>query len=75
MAEYRVVINDREIVRVSGVLAAWAKFQQAKEMVNLANAMTDCDSAWAQLIDENGVIIADYDEMEQFGRRKNNENL
>lgn len=70
MAEYRVVINDHEIVRVSGVLAAWAKFEQAKEMVNLANAMTDRDDAWAQLIDENGIIIADYDEMGQFGRRE-----
>lgn len=70
MAEYKVVINDHEIVRVSGVLAAWAKFAQAKEMVNLANAMTDRDDAWAQLIDENGIIIADYDEMGQFGRRE-----
>lgn len=70
MAEYKVVINDHEIVRVSGVLAAWAKFEQAKEMVNLANAMTDRDDAWAQLIDENGIIIADYDEMGQFGRRE-----
>lgn len=70
MAEYKVVINDHEIVRVSGVLTAWAKFEQAKEMVNLANAMTDRDDAWAQLIDENGIIIADYDEMGQFGRRE-----
>lgn len=70
MAEYKVVINDHEIVRVSGVLAAWAKFEQAKEMVNLANAMTNRDDAWAQLIDENGIIIADYDEMGQFGRRE-----
>lgn len=70
MTEYKVVINDHEIVRVSGVLAAWAKFEQAKEMVNLANAMTDRDDAWAQLIDENGIIIADYDEMGQFGRRE-----
>lgn len=70
MAEYKVVINDHEIVRVSGVLAAWAKFKQAKEMVNLANAMTNRDDAWAQLIDENGIIIADYDEMGQLGRRE-----
>lgn len=70
MAEYKVVINDHEIIHVSGVLAAWAKFEQAKEMVNLANAMTDRDDAWAQLIDENGIIIADYDEMGQFGRRE-----
>lgn len=70
MAEYKVVINDHEVVRVSGVLAAWAKFEQAKEMVNLANAMTDRDDAWTQLIDENGIIIADYDEMGQFGRRE-----
>lgn len=70
MAEYKVIINDHEIVRVSGVLAAWAKFEQAKEMVNLANAMTDRDDAWTQLIDENGIIIADYDEMGQFGRRE-----
>lgn len=69
MAEYKVVINDHEIIRVSGVLAAWAKFQQAKEMVKLANVMTDREDAWAQLIDENGVVIADYDEMGQYGRR------
>lgn len=69
MAEYKVVINDHEIVRVSGVLAAWAKFQQAKEMVKLANAMTDREDAWTQLIDENGIVIADYDEMGQYGRR------
>lgn len=69
MAEYKVVINDHEIVRVSGVLAAWAKFEQAKEMVNLANAMTDREDAWAQLIDENGIVIADYDAMGQYGRR------
>lgn len=69
MAEYKVVINDHEIIRVSGVLAAWAKFQQAKEMVKLANAMTDREDAWTQLIDENDVVIADYDEMGQYGRR------
>lgn len=69
MAEYKVVINDHEIVRISGVLAAWAKFEQAKEMVNLINAMTDREDAWAQLIDENGIIIADYDAMGQYGRR------
>lgn len=69
MAEYKVVINDHEIIRVSGVLAAWAKFEQAKEMVNLVNAMTDREDAWAQLIDENGIIIADYDAMGQYGRR------
>lgn len=68
--EYKVVINDHEIVRVSGILAAWAKFQLAKEMVDLANAMTDRDDAWAQLINENGIIIADYDAMGQFGGRQ-----
>lgn len=69
MAKYKVVINDHEIIRVSGVLTAWAKFQQAKEMVKLTNAMTDREDAWAQLTDENGVVIADYDEMGQYGRR------
>nr|DAP37590.1 MAG TPA: hypothetical protein [Caudoviricetes sp.] len=70
MAEYKVVINDHEIVHVSGELAAWTKFAQAKEMVDLVNVMTGRDDAWAQLIDENGIIIADYDEMGQFGRRE-----
>lgn len=70
MAEYKVVINDHEIVRVSGVLAAWAKFQQAKEMVKLINDMTGRDDAWAQLIDENHIIIADYDAMGEFGERQ-----
>lgn len=70
MAEYKVVINGHEIVRVSEVLAAWAKFQQAKEMVKLANEMTGNDDAWAQLIDENNIIIADYDEMGDYGRRE-----
>ena len=70
MAGYKVVINGHEIVRVSGVLAAWAKFQQAKEMVNLANEMTSNDDAWTQLIDENNIIIADYDAMGDYGRRE-----
>ena len=67
MAEYKVVINDYEITRVSGDEMAWAKFEKAKEMVNLANTMTDRDDAWAQLINENGIIIADYDAMGQYG--------
>ena len=60
--EYSVVVNDVEVVRVSGDEAAWTKFVQAKELVALSNNMTGRSDAWAELRDMNGEPIARFDE-------------
>lgn len=61
--EYSVVVNDVEVVRVSGDEAAWNKFETACELVRLMMADPDCcDGAWAELRKANGEPIARFDE-------------
>ena len=60
--EYRVAVNNVEVVRVSGDEAAWTKFVQAKELVALSNNMTGRSDAWAELREANGEPIARFDE-------------
>ena len=60
--EYRVVVNNVEVVRVSGDEAAWTKFVQAKELVALSNNMTGRSDAWAELREVSGEPIARFDE-------------
>ena len=60
--EYRVVVNNVEVVRVSGDEAAWNKFIQAKELVALSNNMTGRSDAWVELREVSGEPIARFDE-------------
>lgn len=61
--EYSVVVNDVEVVRVSGDEAAWNKFETACELVRLMLTDKDCcDEAWAELREMNGEPIARFDE-------------
>lgn len=60
--EYRIVVNNVEVVRVSGDEAAWTKFVQAKELVALSNNMTGRSDAWAELREVSGEPIARFDE-------------
>lgn len=60
--EYRVVVNNVEVVRVSGDEAAWTKFIQAKELVALSNNMTGRSDAWVELREMSGEPIARFDE-------------
>ena len=61
--EYRVVVNDVEVVRVSGDEAAWNKFEIACELVRLMLTDADCcDEAWAELREVSGEPIARFDE-------------
>lgn len=60
--EYSVVVNNIEVVRVSGDEAAWTKFVQAKELVALSNSMTGRSDAWAELREMSGEPIARFDE-------------
>lgn len=60
--EYRVVVNNVEVVRVSGDEAAWTKFVQAKELVALSNNMTGRSDAWVELREMSGEPIARFDE-------------
>ena len=61
--EYRVVINNVEVVRVSGDEAAWNKFEIACELVRLMLAdVYCCDEAWAELREVSGEPIARFDE-------------
>lgn len=60
--EYNVVVNDVEVVRVSGDEAAWNKFEIACELVRLMLADGDFDEAWAELREMNGEPIARFDE-------------
>ena len=59
--EYSVVVNNVEVVRVSGDEAAWNKFETACELVRLMLA-NDFDEAWAELREMNGEPIARFDE-------------
>ena len=61
--EYRVVVNNVEVVRVSGDEAAWNKFEIACELVRLMLTDADCcDEAWAELREVSGEPIARFDE-------------
>ena len=60
--EYRVVVNNVEVVRVSGDEAAWNKFIQAKELVALSNNMTGRSDAWVELREMSGEPIVRFDE-------------
>ena len=60
--EYRVVVNNVEVVRVSGDEAAWTKFVQAKELVALSNDMTGRSDALAELREVSGESIARFNE-------------
>ena len=60
--EYSVVVNNVEVVRVSGDEAAWTKFGIACELVRLMLANGDFDEAWAELREANGEPIARFDE-------------
>ena len=60
--EYSVVVNDVEVVRVSGDEAAWNKFETACELVRLMMADDCCDEAWAELREVSGEPIARFDE-------------
>ena len=60
--EYRVVVNNVEVVRVSGDEAAWNKFIQAKKLVALSNNMTGRSDAWVELREMSGEPIARFDE-------------
>ena len=64
-----MVVNDVEVVRVSGDEAAWTKFVQAKELVALSNNMTGRSDAWAELREVSGEPIARFDEngMREYG--------
>lgn len=59
--EYSVVVNNVEVVRVSGDEAAWNKFETACELVQLMLA-DHFDEAWAELREMNGEPIARFDE-------------
>ena len=59
--EYRVVVNNVEVVRVSGDEAAWTKFIQAKELVALSNNMTGRSDAWVELREMSGEPIVRFD--------------
>ena len=61
--EYRAVVNDVEVVRVSGDEAASNKFEIACELVRLMLTDADCcDEAWAELREVSGEPIARFDE-------------
>lgn len=60
--EYSVVVNDVEVVRVSGDEAAWSKFEIACELVRLMLADGGFGEAWAELRLPNGEPIARFDE-------------
>lgn len=60
--EYSVVVNNVEVVRVSGDEAAWNKFEIACELVRLMLDDGGCDEAWAELREMNGESIARFDE-------------
>lgn len=60
--EYSVVVNDVEVVRVSGDEAAWDKFESACELVRLMMADGGFDEAWAELRLPNGQPVARFDE-------------
>ena len=61
--EYSVVVNDVEVMRVSGDEAAWNKFEIACELVRLMLTDADCcDEAWAELREVSGEPIARFDE-------------
>ncbi len=61
--EYTVIVNNVEVVRVSGDEAAWAKFEQACDLVRLLMADdSGCDEAWAELRLPNGDAVARFDE-------------
>jgi hypothetical protein len=60
--EYSVVVNNVEVVRVSGDEAAWNKFEIACELVRLMLADGGFGEAWAELREMNGEPIARFDE-------------
>lgn len=60
--EYSVVVNNVEVVRVSGDEAAWNKFEIACELVRLMLADGGFDEAWAELREMSGEPIARFDE-------------
>ena len=60
--EYSVVVNDVEVVRVSGDEAAWNKFESTCELVRLMLADDCCDKTWAELREVSGEPIARFDE-------------
>lgn len=57
--EYSVVVNDVEVVRVSGDEAAWNKFETACELMLADGGFGE---AWAELREMNGEPIARFDE-------------
>lgn len=59
--EYSVVVNNVEVVRVSGDEAAWNKFEMACELVRLMLADGGFGEAWAELREMNGESIARFD--------------
>ena len=60
--EYSVVVNNVEVVRVSGDEAAWDKFGIACELVRLMLADGGFGEAWAELREMNSEPIARFDE-------------
>lgn len=60
--EYSVVVNNVEVVRVSGDEAAWNKFQQSWDLVRLLMADGSHKEAWAELRLPNGDAVARFDE-------------
>jgi hypothetical protein len=60
--EYSVVVNNVEVVRVSGDEAAWNKFEMACELVRLMLADGGFGEAWAELREMNSEPIARFDE-------------
>lgn len=59
--EYSVVVNNVEVVRVSGDEAAWNKFETACELVRLMLDDGGFGEAWAELREMNGEPIARFD--------------
>lgn len=59
--EYSVVVNNVEVVRVSGDEAAWNKFEMTCELVRLM-ADGGFGEAWVELRLANGEPIARFDE-------------
>ncbi len=60
--EYSVVVNNVEVVRVSGDEAAWTKFEQSCDLVRLLMADGSHEDAWAELRLPNGEAVARFDE-------------
>lgn len=55
--EFSLVINGREITRISGAEAAWARFSIAREIIRLAYEMNENCGAWAELRECDGTSL------------------